>query len=106
MTRYSKFRAVKTTVDGITFDSKKEAARYQVLKNAERDGMITGLSLQVPFPLIEKSEYGREIRYVADFCYTYKGKYIVEDVKGIKTPVYRLKKRMMAEYYGVVIKET
>lgn len=106
----SKYKAVKTIVDGITFDSIKEAKRYKELKLLERAGMIEELQLQVPFVLFSKSKYGRVVKYIADFTYYEllsgnKRKYIVEDVKGMKTPVYKLKKRIMAECYGIVIKE-
>lgn len=102
----SKYNAKKVTVDGITFDSKKESKRYLELKAMEKVGAIQKLQLQVPFVLIEKSKYGRSIKYVADFVYIKNGSKIVEDVKGVKTPVYKLKKRLMAEKYGIVILET
>lgn len=103
----SKYRAVKTTIDDITFDSLKEARRYKELKVLERAGVITNLHLQVPYILIPKSKYGRAIKYITDFVYSdVNGNQIVEDVKGIKTPVYRLKKRMMAELYDIEIRET
>lgn len=101
----SKYRAVKTEIDGIMFDSKHEAARYQELRLLEQAGEISNLRLQVPFELIAKSKYGRSIKYVADFVYNDRNGLIVEDAKGMKTPVYRLKKRMMAEKYGIKIKE-
>ena len=103
---YTKYRAVKTEIDGIRFDSKREANRYKELKLLEQTGVIRDLRLQVPYTLIEKSKYGREIRYIADFVYRENDAEVVEDVKGILTPVYRLKKRLMAERFGVVIKET
>ena len=57
--------------------------------------------------LIPKSKYGMPIRYIADFMYNDRnGQLIVEDAKGVKTPVYRLKRRMMAEKYNIEIKET
>lgn len=102
----SKYHAVKTVLDDIKFDSKKEAKRYIQLKQMEKAGLIKKLQLQVPFVLVDKSCYGREIKYVADFVYIENGAEIVEDVKGVKTPVYRLKKRLMAERYGIKIKET
>lgn len=102
----SKYHAVKTVLDDVKFDSKKEAKRYIQLKQMERAGLIADLKLQVPFVLINKSSYGREIKYIADFVYTENGIETVEDVKGVKTPVYRLKKRLMAERYGIKIKET
>lgn len=105
-----KYHAVKTTINGITFDSRKEAKRYQELKLLEHAGVIKELQLQVPFVLFEKSEYGRKIKYIADFTYWELNKsnvweYVVEDVKGMKTPLYRLKKRILGELYGVKIKE-
>ena len=103
----SKYGAVKTEVDGITFASKHEASRYQVLWLLEQSGEITNLRLQVPFELIPKSKYGMPIRYIADFVYNDgNGCLIVEDAKGVKTPVYKLKRRLMAEKYGIEIKET
>ena len=103
----SKYGAVKTEVDGIKFDSKHEAKRYQELRLLEQAGEITNLCLQVPFELIPKSKYGMPIRYIADFTYNDRnGQLIVEDAKGVKTPVYRLKRRLMAELKGIEIKET
>ena len=102
----SKYHAVKTQVDGITFDSKKEAKRYTDLKFLERTKQIKNLQLQVPYILIEKSQYGRAIKYVADFVYEENGHQVVEDTKGFRTPVYRLKKRLLAEKYGIEIKES
>lgn len=104
----SKYRAVKTTIDDITFDSLKEARRYKELKVLERAGMITNLRLQVPYILIPKSKYGRAIKYIADFVYSdVNGNQIVEDVKSIatKTPLYKFKKRLMQEIYNVTIQE-
>lgn len=102
---YSKYRNKKVQFDGITFDSKKEALRYMVLKSYEQKNTIQDLQLQVPFVLIDKSKYGRVIKYIADFVYYENGQMIVEDVKGVKTDVYKLKKRMLAEKYGIEIKE-
>ena len=104
----NKFKAKKEVVDGITFDSKHEASRYRELKLMERAKAIQDLQTQVKFPLIKKSKYGREIVYIADFTYYENGKLVVEDTKSpvTKTPLYRLKKRLMAELYGIVIKET
>lgn len=101
-----KYRNKKTSVDGIRFDSKREANRYIELKMLERAGVIKGLKRQVPYVLINKSRYGRAIKYVADFVYLENGQLVVEDVKGVRTPVYKLKKRLIAEVYGIEIKET
>ena len=102
----TKYHAQRTEYDGIKFASKKECLRYIELKNRLKDGTIQDLKLQVPYILIEKSQYGRAIKYIADFTYTEFGEFVVEDVKGMKTPVYKLKKRLMAEKYGIVIKES
>lgn len=105
--RKSKYRSVKTTVDGITFDSKKEAKRYQELKLLQRANKIENLRLQVPYVLIDKSRYGRQIKYIADFVYYDKElrQEVVQDTKGFRTDVYRLKKRLLAEKYDIEIKE-
>ena len=108
MKGYSKYRAKKTVVDGIKFDSKKEARRYGELKLLERGGAITGLTLQPKFELIptirRKGETLRKISYFADFKYydCNKKKNIVEDVKSeaTKTDVYKLKKRLFLMKYG------
>ena len=104
----NKYHAKKTVVNGITFDSKKEAQRYIELHLMERSGEITNLARQVPYIVIEKSKYGRAIRYIADFVYfDPKNKVtVVEDTKGFKTDVYKLKKRLLAEKYGIEIKES
>lgn len=101
----SKYHAKKTKVGDKTFDSKKEANRYVELTLMEKAKAIQDLHTQVAFPLIKKSKYGREIKYIADFTYYDNGKFIVEDTKGFRTDVYKLKKRLMAELYGIEIKE-
>ena len=124
----NKYKAVKTTIDGITFDSKKEAKRYTELKLLEKAGHITHLELQ---PEYQITINGAKIcKYKADFryftvrqenneqYYNSKGEWqtptmtgdkegqIVEDVKGYKTPIYRLKKKLVeACYPGTQIKE-
>lgn len=105
----SKYHSIKEKVDGITFDSRKEAARYRQLKLMEQAKAIQDLKLQVSFPLIKKSKYGREIKYVCDFAYYEDGHLVVEDVKSRITAnnrAYRLKKRLMQELYDITIKET
>ena len=108
----SKFNAKKTTVDGIVFDSRREARRYQELKLLERGGAIKDLRRQVRYELIPAFECGgkhyRPTSYVADFVYTdcKTGAEVVEDVKGVRTDTYRLKAKMFAWRYGVSILET
>lgn len=102
-----KYKNTPTVLDGIRFDSKKEAERYAELKLLERGGIIKDLKTQVRFELIPKNKNGRAVYYVCDFAYTENGVLVVEDVKSqpTKTPVYRLKKRLMKEVYGIDIKE-
>lgn len=109
----SKYRNRKVTVDGILFDSVKEGRRYGELKLLERAGYITGLRLQVPYELLPNQKdcdgkvIERKVRYIADFVYTdtKSGKEVVEDAKGVRTEVYRLKKKLMLDRYGIQIKE-
>jgi len=94
----SKYRNVRTILDGITFDSKKEAVRYADLKLLEKAGLIRDLELQPRIPLICN---GVKIgSYVGDFAYSERGIRIIEDVKSpaTKTPVYNLKKKILATY--------
>ena len=100
----SKYRSVKTEVNGIKFDSKKEAARYQQLKLLERAGQISYLELQPRFDLIVNGTNCGF--YKADFRYQENGKVVVEDVKGMKTPVYNLKKKLMRAIHGIEVYET
>ena len=111
----SKYGAVKTTRDGITFDSKKEADRWMILKARQHAKEISGLSRQVPFELsvlprdpVMATTVGfqRIGTYVADFCYIEDGARVVEDVKGMKTDMYRWKKKHLLAEYGIQIKET
>lgn len=106
----SKYRAKKTEIDGIKFDSRKEAKRYTELKLLERNGDIDDLTLQPRFLLQEgfrkNGKTYRKIEYVADFMYQQDGKLIIEDVKGIKTDVYKLKQKLFEKrYQDLTIKE-
>ena len=99
----SKYGAQKTTVDGIKFDSKFESERYGELSLLERSGAISNLKMHPKFILQEgfkcKGHAIRSITYSADFSYTFKGQTIVEDVKGEKTQVYMLKKKLFLHKY-------
>lgn len=96
---WNKFGAKKTTVDGIRFDSKKEAARYCELKRLESIGEIERLELQPKFELLPPFVHdGKKIRgivYRADFSYYRVGVRIIEDVKGFKTKEYQIKKKFL-----------
>lgn len=127
----SKYNNQKTVVDGITFDSKKEAARWQELLLLQKAGKITDLQRQVKFVLIPTQRINgyvieRECYYKADFVYKmpvdtvkcepmssgrmyrvpYKEwKTIVEDTKGFRTPDYVIKRKLMLYVHGIEIKE-
>ncbi len=100
---YRKYSNVKTKVDGYTFDSKKEASRFTELKLLLRAGMITKLVLQPKFRIRVKGQ--KICTYIADFMYERDGKRIVEDVKGVKTPVYKLKKKLVKATHGIEVVE-
>jgi len=86
--------------DGITFANKAEMTRYDELKMLEKCGKISDLELQPKFLLIPKLKKGdRATYYIADFAYTRDGKRIIEDVKGFKTAVYKLKIKMLLWKY-------
>ena len=102
----NKYNAKKTELDGITFDSKLEANRYAELKLMERAGLISNLERQKWFELIPKDGKHRARGYVADFVYKDEnGAQVVEDVKGVRTDLYRWKKDMMRWIHRIEIKE-
>lgn len=105
----SKYRAVKTTVDGFTFASKAEAKRYQELKLLLEAKQISFLELQPVFVLADSVTIGGRkrpaLKYVADFAYYTPAGRVVEDVKGMLTPVYRLKRHLMKSQLGIDIVE-
>lgn len=105
----SKYNARKTIVDGVKFDSRKEARRYKELKLLERAGEIKNLQLQPRFTLQESFKYQgkteRKISYIADFSYLNKdGKIVVEDTKGYRTETYKLKRKLFLKKYGDMYK--
>ena len=120
----NKFHSKKITVDGITFDSKKEYRRYCELALLEKAGQIQSLELQKVFELIPAQyetfeRYGKKGNrlkdgsrciekacvYKADFCYTENGVLVVEDTKGFKTKDYIIKRKLMLYIHGIRIKE-
>ena len=123
----SKYHAQKTEIDGIVFDSKKEAQRYQQLKLMEKAGFICNLKRQVKYELIPAQYINgklveRAVTYIADFEYDEVVKarqrtvmlyddsrvirqHIVEDVKGVRTDVYKIKRKMMLHKHGIRIRE-
>lgn len=106
----SKYHSKKVVVDGISFDSRKEANRYRELKLLERAGKITELKRQIKYILIPSQRIDgkvveRPCAYVADFVYRQNGEVIVEDTKGFKTKEYVIKRKLMLHVYGIRIKE-
>lgn len=122
----SKYGSRKQTVSGITFDSQKEARRFQELRLLEQAGQISDLRMQVKYQLIppqrapsfEVYKSGpnkgrrkpgklleKECSYIADFVYVQDGETVVEDAKGYRTDVYIIKRKLMLERYGIQIQE-
>lgn len=97
----NKYRNIKTELDGIKFDSLKEARRYSELKILERAGEIKELELQPKYELLPKQEGERAVVYKADFMYfdfQVQG-FVVEDVKGMKTRDYIIKRKLFKSKY-------
>lgn len=102
------------SADGQKFDSRREYKRWCELKLLERAGKITKLRRQVKYILIPaqhedqyKKLLERECSYIADFVYVDEtGKEVVEDSKGMRTPEYKIKRKLMLFKYGIRIKET
>lgn len=116
-TNGSKFHNQKTKVGSRTFDSRKEARRYRELLLLQQAGEISGLRCQVEYELIPSMRYKdpvtrrmrtiRGAKYIADFVYYDSGnRLVVEDVKGKRTPEYRLKYKLMYWLNNILIKET
>lgn len=116
--RQSKYHAKKATNKYGTFDSLKEYKRFLELKKLEDEGKIEGLERQVPFELVPKlslkvprTKNGRSqrteiaVKYVADFTYYVNGLYVVEDVKGMRTSEYIIKRKLMLWVHNIQIKE-
>ena len=106
--RKSKYGNKKTTVDGVKYDSRKEARRYLELKALEEQGKISELKQQVKFELIPRQDGEKATRYIADFTYMQNGELVVEDVKSPATRengVYIIKRKLMLERHGIRIKE-
>ncbi len=106
----NKYNNIKKEFDGVLFDSKKEMARYAVLKLLACGNVISDLKLQVPFELapsvIVAGRKKPALRFVADFVYHENGKQVVEDVKGVLTDVYKIKRHLMKSIHNIEIYET
>lgn len=103
----NKFHAVAVVVDGLRFDSKREAARWGELRLLERAGLISGLERQVRFPMVIAGQL--VCTYIADFRYLDRGAQVVEDLKSPvtrKQADYRIKVKLLKALHGVEIRET
>lgn len=108
----SKYNAKRCEIDGFTFDSLMEGARYRELKLLEKFGWISNLSVHPRFALCAITHADHPGRgqwtvgqYEPDFTYQEKGELVVEDVKGVKTAMYRWKKKHFEIQYGIKIRE-
>lgn len=111
LTKQNKFKNIKIEVDGICFDSKKEARRYMELKLLLKAKKIRNLEMQKEFILIpanrgiNRSE--RKCSYYADFYYydCELKRYVCEDVKGVRTKEYIIKRKLMLDKFGISVSE-
>ena len=117
--KMNKYKARKTEVGGIKFDSKKEAVRFMELQALQRGGYIRNLKRQVPFILIEgyrtsSGKAERPCKYIAEFTYHRiladgSFDYVVEDVKGCRKgaayQIFTIKKKIMWDKFRIEIKE-
>lgn len=94
------------------YDSRKEHRRAAELRMWQRAGLISNLREQVKYVLIHAQRdmltdkvLERECSYYADFVYERDGKTIVEDTKGVRTPEYKIKRKLMLYVHGISIKE-
>lgn len=117
----SKYHSKKVVLDGVKFDSVKEARRFQELLMMQRAGLISSLQRQVEFELIptqrEPDKVGKrggtikgkvieqKCAYIADFVYVENGKTVVEDVKGFRTAEYKIKRKLMLFVHKIKIRE-
>lgn len=98
----SKYKNVRTEVDNIKFDSTKEAKYYGILKLRKAAGELT-FERQVKYDFVINGVL--VCSYVADFVLQFPGYKLVVDVKGMRTPIYKLKKKLMKAVYGIDITE-
>lgn len=96
----NKYKAIRTAVDGIEFDSKREAEFYRKLLLLKKAGEIVELELQPEFSILDVAKYRADFRVK-----TKEGETVIYDVKGFRTPLYRLKKKLVEAIHGVVIRE-
>lgn len=105
-----KYHNTKVRAGDEVFDSRREYNRWCELRLLERAGKISDLKRQVRFRLIPAQDVDGACRerpadYIADFVYTKDGAQIVEDAKGVRTPEYILKRKLMLWVHGIAISE-
>ena len=101
--RRTKYNAKPVDADGLHFDSRAEYARYCELKLLHAAGVISAIDVHPRFQIVPKDAHGKALFYEADFSYVdlENNINVVEDVKGVKTAVYQLKRRLfLAQYPG------
>jgi hypothetical protein len=101
--RGNKFRAKRTLIDGICFDSKREASYYAALKLRERAGEVADVELQRPYTLTVNGVL--VATYRADFVFwdiSLRRRRVI-DIKGVMTPVFRLKQKLMRACHKIEI---
>jgi len=100
----NKYHNRRIEADGHKFDSAAECNRYYQLKLLERSGEIRNLQVHPVYLLQERFKYAgkweRAITYEADFAYVQDDRVVVEDVKGVRTPVYLLKRKLFLKQFG------
>ena len=107
----SKYKNIRVQYNGKWFDSKKEMHRYQHLELLERAGKIKNLCCQVVYDLLPITRIGgqtqRKTTYTADFVYwdIEKDCEVIEDAKGMRTDVYKIKRKLMWEILGKEVRE-
>jgi hypothetical protein len=99
----AKYHNKKTTRFGYLFDSRREADRYLFLRSRLEAGEITDLNLQVQYVCDVKDQH--ICNYFADFTYMENDKLVIEDAKGVRTPEYRIKKKLVEAIHGIEIIE-
>jgi hypothetical protein len=112
---YRKYRNKPVRAEGKYFASKKEYAKWCELRMLEKAGKIFNLQFQVPYIIIPADEvFKRPVKYVADFVWRepdhekpwdLQMKTVVADAKGVRTQTYILKRRLMWQYWKILVKE-
>lgn len=106
-----KYRNRRTVIGDQRYRSQREAARHQELLLLQRAGHVCDIRREVAFVLAPRVRFTGQrqtppLRYVADFTYTENGRQVVEDAKGVRTQVYKIKRHLMLAVHGIEVRET